>query len=342
MINITIIGLGPLGTSIGFALRKYCNNLDTIIGYDLSNKNQDFAKKNQAVDKTEWSIKKSVSDSDLIFICVPTGKVYEVLNDISDSTKPGAIICDTSTAKRACINWIDKLFTNRISYIGINPLTTAALKTQNDSSPDAFHGAKCAVVLGKNASKESIDTITSILESFGSNLLFMDPDEHDSFAVATSTLPSITAAAMINSVSESPAWPEISNFVGTNFDLATISASFDPASTQGASLVNPDLLIYWIDQVINHLNIMKSSLGDIEDRHSHEGKLADSLVNAWEERLRLEIGVADKRREKYKREPLPTSSESMMGLFFGNKVASAMTRNEENKDESNYDRRKLK
>ncbi|MBA31201.1 MAG: hypothetical protein CL748_01530 [Chloroflexi bacterium] len=342
MINITIIGLGPLGTSIGLALKKYCNNLGVVIGYDLSNKNQDFAKKSQAIDKTEWNIKKAVSDSDLIFICVPTGKVYEVLNDISEATKSGAVICDTSTAKRACINWVNNLFANQTSYIGINPLTAASLKTQNDSSPDVFHGAKCAIVLGKNASKESIDTVISILESFGSKMLFMDPDEHDSFAVATSTLPSIIAAAMINSVSESPSWPEISNFVGTNFDSATVSASFDPASTQGASLVNPDLLVYWIDQVQNHLNLMKSSINDIEDRHSHEGKLADSLVNAWEERLRLEIGVADNRNEKYKREPLPTSSESMMGLFFGNKVASAMSGKDESNDENNYDRRKLK
>ena len=342
MINITIIGLGPLGTSIAFAMKKYCNNIGTIIGYDLSNKNQDYAKKNQAIDKTEWNIKNAVSDSDLIFICVPTGKVFEVLNDIADSTKSGAIICDTSTAKRACINWVEKLFIKEVSYVGINPLTTASLKNQNDSSPDAFYGAKCAVVLGSKANKSSIETVTNIIESFGSKLLFMDPDEHDSFAVATSTLPSIIAAAMINSVSESPSWPEISNFVGTNFDSSTISASFDPASTQGSALVNPDLLIYWIDQVQAHLTHMKSSLSDIEDRHSHEGKLADSLVNAWEQRLRLEIGVADRRNENYKREPLPTSSESMMGLFFGNKVASAMTNKDESKDGNNYDRRKLK
>ena len=45
MLNITIIGLGPLGTSIGFALKKYCNNIGEIIGYDLSNKNQDYAKR---------------------------------------------------------------------------------------------------------------------------------------------------------------------------------------------------------------------------------------------------------------------------------------------------------
>ena len=164
MINITIIGLGPLGTSIGFAMKKYCNNLGTIIGYDLSNKNQDYAKKNQAIDKTEWNIKNAVSQSDLIFICVPTGKVFEVLSDISESTKPGAIICDTSTAKRACIKSIDKLFINNTSYVGINPLTNASLKTQNDSSPDAFYGAKCAVVLGANATKDSIDIISNIIE----------------------------------------------------------------------------------------------------------------------------------------------------------------------------------
>ena len=342
MLNITIIGLGPIGTSIGYALKKYCNNIGEIIGYDLSNKNQDYAKKNQAIDKTEWNIKNAVSQSDLIFICVPTGRVYEVINDISDATKSKAIICDTSNAKRACINWVDKLFVNDVSYIGINPLTSASLKTQNDSSPDAFFGAKCAVILGNKATKDSIEIITNIIESFGSNLLFMDPDEHDSFAVATSTLPSIIASAMINAVSESPAWPEISNFVGTNFDSSTISASFDPASTQGAALVNPDLLIHWIDQVQTHLTDMKESLSDIDDRHSHEGKLADSLVNAWEQRLRLEIGVADRREEKYKREPLPSSSESMMGLFFGNKVASAMTSKNEKQEDNKYDRRKLK
>ena len=168
MLNITIIGLGPLGTSIGFALKKYCNNIGEIIGYDLSNKNQDYAKKNQAIDKTEWNIKNAVSQSDLIFICVPTGRVYEVINDISDATKSKAIICDTSNAKRACINWVDKLFVNDVSYIGINPLTSASLKTQDDSSPDAFFGAKCAVILGNKATKDSIEIITNIIESFGS------------------------------------------------------------------------------------------------------------------------------------------------------------------------------
>jgi prephenate dehydrogenase len=341
MPNYTIIGLGRLGTSIGMAIRG--QGKSKVVGYDADNSAQSLAQRMGAVDSIEWNIDKAVEVADVVIVATPAGSLYDVFDGIARHLKPGTVVTDTSPSKRAVLEWAQELLPSSVDFIGGNPLTGAAIKEQKEASGHIFHNAKWAIVVPPTANQQAINAVTDLVESIGAKPVFMDSHEHDSFSAATSGLPGVVSAAVMNAVSTSPSWAEISRFVGSDFDNVTAAASGDPASSQSAAATNADMLAHWIDQLIERFQAIKVSLLDEEERFSSDGVLADSFIQAWEQRARLEAGVADRRPEKIERPDMPSSSESMMGMFFGSRVARALGGDKEKKkDPTKYDRRKIR
>ena len=67
MTQITIIGLGLIGSSIGMAIRSARKNV-TVIGFDHNSAVQSRAKKIGAIDDNEWRLEKAVEDADLVVL----------------------------------------------------------------------------------------------------------------------------------------------------------------------------------------------------------------------------------------------------------------------------------
>jgi prephenate dehydrogenase len=339
MPNYTIIGLGRIGTSIGMAIRGQSKS--KVIGYDADNSAQTLAQRMGAVDDVEWNIDRAVGDADIVIVATPAGSVYDVFDGIARHLKDGAVVTDTSPSKRAVLEWAEELLPSNVGFVGGNPLTGASITEQKNASGHIFHESKWAVVAPPNADRHAITTVTDFIESTGAKPVFMDAHEHDSFSAATTGLPAVVAAAVMNAVSTSPSWSEISRFVGSDFDRVTSPASSDPASNQSAAATNADMLAHWIDQLIERFQAIRTGLLDDELRFAPDGVLADSFIQAWEQRARLEAGVASRRPDSSERVEMPSSSESMMGMFFGSRVARAMGGKDKKTDSTKYDRRRM-
>lgn len=343
MVNYTVIGLGRIGTSIGMAIRSNDPNNSTVIGYDAERKAQDLAQKMGAVDSTEWNIDKAVENADIIIAATPARALFDVFDAITPYLKQGAIITDTSPTKRAVLEWANELLPDASSFVGGNPLTGASIGSQQEASGHVFHNAKWAVVASPKSSSNAIRTVTDMVEMIGAKPVFMDAHEHDSFSAATTGLPAVVAAAVMNAVSTSPSWAEISRFVGSEFDQVTSPAGSDPASNQSTAATNSDMLAHWIEQLIESFQQIKAGLEDDDDLFSPDGRVAASFVRAWEQRARLEAGVADRRPDGTIGEAMPSSGDQMMGLFFGSRIARMLrSGREQKKDPTRYDRTKLK
>ncbi|MEO1840379.1 MAG: prephenate dehydrogenase/arogenate dehydrogenase family protein, partial [Pseudomonadota bacterium] len=144
MPNYTIIGLGRIGTSIGMAIRA--NSESEVIGYDADNSAQTLAQRMGAVDKVEWNIDKAVADADVVIVATPAGSLYDVFDSVSRFLKPGAVVTDTSSSKRAVMDWAAELLPSQVGFVGGNPLTGASVKQQKDASQHIFYQTKWAVV----------------------------------------------------------------------------------------------------------------------------------------------------------------------------------------------------
>ncbi len=338
--QVTIIGLGLIGASIGQALRARHGDKVTVIGYDSDQEAHNNASKVGAVNRSEWNLDDSVKGSELVIVAAPANAVYDIFEACGPHFEPGAIIIDTSSSKRAVTDWADQLLPSTVDFIGIDPLAGAGSTGQKDARADLFEGKRVTVMPTINSRESSIKAATSLIDDLGGKPMFMDIDEHDSFSAAVNGLPLVVAASLLSVASASPSWREISSFVGSNFQTMTQPASQDPALGHATAVTNPEMMVHWIDQLVGVLSLVRDSIADEENRYNTDSALADIFVNAWEQKLRLDNGIEPGRQSE---NPLPTSGEATMSLMLGRLGSQLMNRTKlSQRDPTKYDRRRMK
>lgn len=338
--QVSIIGLGLIGASMGMALRARHGNKVTVVGYDSDQDAHNNAPRMGAVDKSEWNLDDAVSDSEVVIVAAPANAVYDIFEACAPHLRPGTLILDTSSSKRAVTDWAEQLLPSTVDFVGIDPLCGAGLRGQKDAHQDLFQGKRIAVMPSVQTREGAIRTTTRLIEDVGGRPAFMDIDEHDSFSAAVNGLPLVVAASLLSVASTSPSWPEISRFVGSNFQALTEPASQDPALGHATAVTNPDMMAHWIDQMINTLTLVRDGIADEETRYDTDSPLADIFVNAWEQRLRLEHGIEPGQAAE---NPLPTAGEATMTIMLGRIGQQLMQRSKaQRKDPMRYDRRRMR
>src|SRR4051812_29485341 len=112
MAQITIIGLGIVGNSIGLALRRYSQSPEgranpfMVVGYDGDLDLQQAAqRKVGSIDRTSWDLPSAVREAGFVIIATPTMQVREVLQQIAPHLRDRAIVSDTASSKEAVLAW---------------------------------------------------------------------------------------------------------------------------------------------------------------------------------------------------------------------------------------------
>jgi prephenate dehydrogenase len=91
-LQITIVGLGLIGSSAGLALRRYADKV-SIVGHDRDSKLAAKAKKSNAVDRTEWNLISAVSEADRVPLALPADLIREPRRHRQD-LKAGCLLVD--------------------------------------------------------------------------------------------------------------------------------------------------------------------------------------------------------------------------------------------------------
>ena len=342
MKQITLIGVGQVGASIGMSLRVDHPNEYRVIGYDSDQDLHARAEKIGAVHEAEWNLDVAVRDADIVVISTPVSGAYDVLENISRYLKDGATVTDTCSTKRSILHWAGELLPPRVSFVGGHPLVQQDATSNDEPSPYLFAQSPYVIVPLPNSTGKAINDVQALCQHVGGRALYMDATEHDSFSAAVDGVPALVAAAALNAASASPSWHEISKFVGRDFVNMSQPMSNDPAWVNGMAVTNRDMLTHWIDQITFELAKMKKSLEDDDSLSDPEGPLANLLVNAWENRLRLELGIEPSRPSATPApEPLPSSGESTMSIFTGRYIYRMFRGDRDKDDPAKYDRRKL-
>jgi len=89
-IQISILGLGQIGSSIGLVLGE---NKDQIhrVGHDKSQEAVRLAKEKNAIDKVAITLSGAVKDADVVILALPFQEIYPVLEHISQDDIAGAL-----------------------------------------------------------------------------------------------------------------------------------------------------------------------------------------------------------------------------------------------------------
>ncbi len=172
-VQITIVGLGLIGTSLGLALQRVKTNF-VIVGHDREHEIAKQAATLGAIDRAEWNLISAVEDADLIFLAIPVSGIRGTFEAIAKDLKPGALVTDTASIKQQVMAWARELLPEHVSFVGGDPIVKRAGHGQAEASADLFQGTPYCIVPAMNADGESVRTFVQLISSLGAEPYFVD------------------------------------------------------------------------------------------------------------------------------------------------------------------------
>src|SRR3712207_4942154 len=126
-LNITVLGLGAVGGSLGLALgtldpKALAVGRPVITGWGADRRVLKEARGRAAVDKAEADLIAAVRDADVVFISVPYDEVRELLVTIAPALKEGTVVTDTVASKAQVLQWAGELLPETVEFVGGHPL----------------------------------------------------------------------------------------------------------------------------------------------------------------------------------------------------------------------------
>ena len=315
--RIAVVGAGPIGTSIGLALKSVGLKNTEVIGQCSDRDSLSIIKKINAFDEIVSGLDEALEGAQLVVIDSPVSETRDILQSMSPHISDGAVVTDTGNSKVRCAVWAKEFLPDSIDYIGGRPIIKNFDMRLESSSSQLFKDNYYCIMPTEKADAQAIKTVVSMVEAIGAVPYFLDPIEHDSYSAAVDVLPMVISAAFVNTTAGSDSWKEMYKTASRAFDQQSMASSDDPIDAETQCLTVSQPLIHWIDQMILSMNKIRSQLSEDSD------DLIESFITAWEQRARWETGAIG---NDDSRPTLPTAGESMASVLLGDKLAKRFTK----------------
>jgi len=261
--RITILGVGLLGASFALALKKngLCN---TIKGCGRSRENLQRAKELNIIDSFEQDPAAACRDSDLVMLSAPVGSFPELAKTIAPALKKGALVTDVGSVKGKLVREIETLMPKAVHYIGGHPIAGSDRSGIESANAELFRNARCAITPTENSDPSALDKIQNLWKSLGSEVIILNPEEHDRIYGSVSHLPHLIAYALVNTIAEIDR--SYLDFSGKGFMDSTRIACSSEELWNDICLLNRDNITEVLDVFQKNLDMLDQYLkaGDSE------------------------------------------------------------------------------
>jgi prephenate dehydrogenase len=287
-IQVTIVGLGQIGGSIGLALGKHEKTF-LRLGHDLDASTAQKAQKIGAIDRTMFNLPSAVREADVVVLSVPMDQIRDTLQVISQDLKEQAVVLDTGPVKEAVATWAGELLPAGRYYVGLTPVINptylhAADRGLEAARPDLFNQGLLAIASPPGTASEAIKLAADLARLLGAAPLFVDPLEIDSLMAATHILPQLAAAALLNATVDQPGWREARKIAGRAYaEVTEVTAQMDdPDPLLTSAMLSRENVIRVMDGLIASLQAMRNDLAQ-GDAQALQGRLARAFHgrNEW-------------------------------------------------------------
>ncbi len=321
-IQVTIIGLGQIGASIGLALSKHTDRL-LRVGHDKEYSVEREALKRGALDQAEHNLPNAVKDAKVIVLALPVTEIRETLNYIAQDLQDGVVILDTAPVKSAVAQWAKELLTEHAYYVGLAPAVGADFledkKTGLDSAkPDLFKNSIFLVSAPSGCPAEAVELASTFVQFLGATPLLTDLLESDGLMASAHLLPQLVSTALLNATINQPGWKDVRKMAGGAYHSAASAVEFESAEAlKTLALHNKANALHAIDRMLAALQDLRADLEN-EDAEALQTRIAaayEGRENWLNERISANWVELQKSPADY-----PSLSERLFGSITGRKV----------------------
>jgi prephenate dehydrogenase len=256
--QITIIGTGLMGGSLGLALRKN-KFAGRIVGCDRD-ATLEKARRRGAIDGGTSNPADAIHGSQLIVLATPVLAILDLIDRLGPTLSARALLTDVGSTKAAVVERAVKVFGNHAPkrFLAGHPMAGKESSGVDYADPDLFHNAVWFMtpLPGQSLNDGLLCEYASWIDRIGARIAMLPAAEHDRLCAWISHLPQMIstalAAALVDEFgAEAPLLPAGGRALQ---EMTRISAS--PYSM-------------WRDIAISNQKNLESALWKVEQRLAH-------------------------------------------------------------------------
>ena len=267
--NITILGVGLIGGSLGLALKAKGFHGE-ITGLGRRMQTLDIALERGAVDNATTDFHTGIYEADLVVIGTPVDLIPEMVRRIAEiraSDPRPLIITDVGSIKDQIVDEIENSLTvQNLHFVGSHPMAGSEQTSVAAARVDLLNGAKCIVTPTESTHPQALKLVTDFWQSVNTQVCYLSPADHDLLIAGASHLPHLIASILTNTVGEiSSNGTKAIDFAATGFRDTTRIAAGSPQLWKAIFMQNARSLLPMIDSTIENLAAFKTLLENQDD-----------------------------------------------------------------------------
>ena len=200
--QITIIGTGLIGGSLGLALKKY-GFPGQIVGCDRAPV-LERARSKAAIDKGHTDPADATRGSDIIVLATPVLAVIDLIDRLGPALPPNTLLTDVGSTKAEVMARAQKVFGKKLGhrFLAGHPMAGKEQAGMEFADPDLFQGAAWFVTPapGQDVYDGLCGKFLEWVEKIGALIASLDPQEHDRLCGWISHLPQMISTALAASL----------------------------------------------------------------------------------------------------------------------------------------------
>ncbi|MEQ9556673.1 MAG: prephenate/arogenate dehydrogenase family protein [Rhodospirillales bacterium] len=256
--RMAFIGIGLIGSSLARVVRR-----DGLAGeIAVAARRQetlDAATRLGLADHVTTDPAEAARDADIVVICTPLGAYAAVAEAIAPALKPGAIVTDVGSVKRAAIEAIKPHLPAGVHLVPGHPLAGTEHSGPESGFPELFEGRWHLLTPEDGTDAAAVAKVTDLWRRAGSKVEIMDPAHHDQVLAITSHLPHLIAYTIVDTATQlsTDLQKEVIEFSATGFRDFTRIAASDPVMWRDIFLTNREAVLEILGRFTEDLTAMQ-------------------------------------------------------------------------------------
>lgn len=266
-VNLTIIGLGRVGASLGQALTA--RDDVKVTGYDNEPETAKAAQRLKALHRAEWNLISAIDKADLVIMAAPLDQHRPLLRAMAPELRTGCVVCSLASLLLPPLAWAEGLLPaggDKHFVAGHAVLNPARLHTGEAgleaADPQLFKDGLWALAPAPGCAPEALKLVADVVRVVGALPYFVDAHEHDGLAAATEGLPALLAWLLFSTAAASPGWNETRKVADRSFASTTVALA-EPEF--GALRYNRANLLRSLDVLLGELQTVRQWLARDDD-----------------------------------------------------------------------------
>lgn len=228
-VQITLIGLGRIGGSMGLALGEYGDKI-VRVGHDRDPAVEREALKRGVMDRAGQNAARAVEGSKLVILSLPVTEIRAVLEAIIPALQPGCVVLDTAPVKADVAAWAKELLPKDVYHLGIVPTPGFDYFREDPAGlssarAEMFNKSIFYLSASPNAPAEAVQLASDFVRLLGAAPLLCDFAESDGLVSTAMLMPQLVSAAFLGATAGRPGWDDSRKAAGRAFNA--VSSAFD-------------------------------------------------------------------------------------------------------------------